>query len=376
MLNQTFQKQEQITSFPQTRPDFEIEKINPYKYKDLTNSEYQKLRHKFKLEKFACRIEGCKLLPWASLVCNSCGTIIKSGVAKFSCLSPYCRDPFCIENRKRIATAYLKSLEIKSKNLLHTIIGFEHTGKFTKEVRDKHNLAFRLITREMKKLGTPLQMVVVRDLHGKKGDVYIHYHTANLPVKDWRKFRENLFRVREKLKLKRGINFSIKFKHYRKIEGLFKYFASRIAGDFGDIKNENNYGYASIMDIEEFYDCFYKTKKVKFIGISPRAKLSILATMLNVLITECPYCHSKDLVLMGNDRIEQLGLSFKPPPPPKPPEPLKITTEKIARHICGSCFGEFDGEDMQEKHLCKFCYNNSGSRKKINDFNKQFENVN
>ncbi|GAH63582.1 unnamed protein product, partial [marine sediment metagenome] len=189
------------------------------------------------LEKFVCRVEDCPKMSWRSLVCSRCGRIVKQNIAKLTCLSPYCRDDECIKNRVRIAQAYFEALKIKSPNLLHIIFGFAYINRFTDEEKEKQARVFSLLEKEMERLGTPLHMVAVRDI--KEIDLkpltplYVHYHTANLPVKDWRKFRQNLYRAREKIIKKSGVEFSFKFKHYRNQRGLFKYFAHRVAGVFG-----------------------------------------------------------------------------------------------------------------------------------------------
>lgn len=59
---------------------------------------------------------------------------------------------------------------------------------------------------------------------------------------------------------------------------------------------------------------------------------------------------------------------LKPPDPPKFPE--KDEEDYSEEHICESCSGEFETEDMQNKTICRFCFNNSGIRRKIKEFNE------
>ena len=280
------------------------------------------------LESFAQRIESCSSMDWLSLGCNSCGKMIKPNCAKLSCLSPYCMDKECVKNRMRLSMRYFNSLKIKSKKLLHIVFGFPKVIEFNRGIREQHNKFFRMLKKEMQKLGTPLRMVVVRDLNGEKRDLYAHYHTANLPVKDWRKFRQNLFICREKIMKKMKIEFSIKFLHYRKTWSLFKYFSYRVAGLFQNSDKEK-FGYSRLMDLKEYYDCFYRSRKVKLIGLrAPSPQASILALTLDNLVDKCPHCSSKDISFKPNYLIEDV----KPPPPPflgKDNEKIKVEVVRV-----------------------------------------------
>ncbi len=274
-------------------------------------------------ETFITRIEECKSMVWTSLVCFSCGKIIKSNCAKLSCLSPYCQDEDCIKNRYRIVFAYFKSLKFYSKNLLHTIFGFPHVKKFTREIRENHYRVFRELKKEMKRLGTPLKMVICRDVNGEKGDLFVHYHTGNLPVKDWRKFRQNLYICREKIIKKTDIEFVIKFRHYRNTFKMFKYFANRVSGVFQNMEIEESFGYSKLMDIKEFYETFYNVRKIKLINLRRREAPSVLALMLDNPIEKCPDCGSNDVRLWPTDQIP----SCKGPPNPI----FKISAENLEK---------------------------------------------
>jgi len=264
-------------------------------------------------ELFASRIKGCPDMPWASLVCDDCGHVNKKSCTKLSCLSPFCQELECIKNRGKIVMAKLKSYKINSRMLLHIIFGFAHVEEFTKEVRAFHQKTIKKIQDEMKRLGTPLQMIICRDLNGKPGDLYIHYHSANLPVKDWRKFRSNLFDIQKKLGC-----FSLKFVGYRNRFSLFKYFSKRVAGVFQNACDDKDYtfGYDKLMDVREFFRSFYKIRKIKFINLSPRAKPDVLASLLDNCPKKCDKCGSKNMKIVPDDMLDDFLPTAKPYPPP------------------------------------------------------------
>jgi hypothetical protein len=263
----------------------------------------------YKLFSLAERIIDCPGMDYVSLVCPDCNRVVKLGCAKLSCLSPYCLDEECVKNRLRLSMLYFNLLKVKSKKLLHIVFGFPKCKVFSRDLRNKHSKMFSLLKKEMKKLGTPLKMIVVRDLNGSENNLYVHYHTAQLPVQDWRKFRQNLYICREKILKKNNIEFSIKFKHYRKTWSLFKYFSYRVAGLFQNSDKEK-FGYQRLMDIKEYFSCFYKSRKVKLIGMKPSPKASILALTLNNFIKVCPFCGKTHLELRPNSMINQ---EYPPP---------------------------------------------------------------
>ena len=272
-----------------------------------------------KINLFQNRLDYCAHMSWCSLICENCNEVVKHNAAKLSCLSSYCKNPECIENRIRLVKAYLASLKLYSRNLLHIVFGFEHMERFTKSTRIKHQKVFKMLQKEMLKRGTALHMVAIRDIKKCKDGLYIHYHTANLPIKDYRKFMFNLFAARDKIIKQVGIKFAIKSKQYRNIKAIFNYFANRTAGLFGNIKTNNKYGYADLMNVRTFYDDFYKARKVQLYGLKPRAKLSVLALVLNNNIRKCPFCASEDLKLIRNELLEEREAEN-----PKPPDILVI----------------------------------------------------
>lgn len=279
------------------------------------------------LSKLTSRIELCSSMPFASLVCGNCAFLVKYNCTKMSCLCPYCDERECITNRKRLGVAYLQSLGVspKTKSLIHTVFGFPRVKRFSKSIRASHMKAFNELGKIMIKLGTPLHMALGRDLNGSRGDLYVHYHSFNLPVKDWRFFRANLFRAREMIIEKFGIQFSIKFKHYRNKKSMFGYLAKRVAGVFqndGD-KESEAFGYSRLMSLKEYYEDFYKVRKFKLIGLRRGEAPSVLALLLDNFPKLCPNCQSSDLKVVKN---EDLGLDFigGPPPPLPKHEILKI----------------------------------------------------
>ncbi len=276
------------------------------------------------LEKLYYRIHSCKDLPWASVVCDNCGTVVKKDATKLSCLSPYCQDSECVKNRKRLIWAYLKSLKIYSKTMLHIIIGLPRVGRFTRDIQKVHLIKLNLMKKEMKKLGTPLQMIVGRDLNGFSGDLYVHYHCLNVPVKDWRKYWTNL----HKCGLKFG--FIVKWRHYRSKNKMYKYLAKRCAGVFqndgdGDC---DSFGYNKLMDLKEFYEDFYNTRKIRLFGIRRGVAPSILALLLDNLAVICPNCGGNHFDIVPNCDIDDKNVAVANSIPPAPP-PDDISSKKF-----------------------------------------------
>lgn len=291
--------------------------------KQKSISQYpEQTERQIKINSLANRIEYCPDSSWASIVCKDCGAIVKKSATKMSCYSPFCQDPECIKNRKRLVFTYLKGFNISSKKVLHIVFGFPHVPKFTKDIKDHHNKVFDKIKLKMKKLGTPLKMIICRDLNGSKGDLYVHYHSLNLPVKDWRKFRQNLFICQKSIG-----GFSIKFKHYRNKLRMYKYFAKRSAGVFqneGD-KDKDAFGFPKLMNLEEYFDCFYKVRKFKLIGLKPRRKTSVLALLLDNSTLKCPVCGQTHFEIIRNEDLPNPN-----PPPDLVSVPVKCEIVKFS----------------------------------------------
>ena len=277
----------------------------------------------YKVLNLAKRIINCPEMEYCSLVCTACHKVVKVGCARLSCLSPYCLDEECVKNRMRLSMVYFNGLKIKSNKMLHIVFGFPKVKKFTKDLRSEHNKMFSMLKKEMKRLGTPLRMIVVRDLNGQEGDLYVHYHTAQLPVKDWRKFRQNLYVCRDKVMKKMKMEFSFKFIGYRKTWSLFKYFSYRVSGLFQNSDKEK-FGYNRLMGIKEYYECFYRSRKVKLINLKPsRLSVSVLALTLDNLIKICPFCGSNHLKLKPNSRIQECH--------PPPDDICRISEENLKK---------------------------------------------
>ncbi len=276
---------------------------------DLSNTNIsfkERLRlilHKNKLESLAQRLENCKETGWFNLFCKDCDKLIHR--ARLSCMAPYCYNPECIRNRKRYYQKLLNKLGIKTKQMLHFVIGFPFVKRFTKKKRLKHQKVIRLFIKEMKRLGSPLMMIDVRDLNKRKNKLYVHYHCANIPhLKfDYRKYGNNLVRARENIIKKTNIQFTIKSKGFRSKTNIYRYFVNRLAGIFGDVKAKRYYGYKDMMDLKTYLYDFYGTTRItinkdlkellkKF---RASAEAHILQCMLDEDLKICPFCKSKNL---------------------------------------------------------------------------------
>ena len=258
-------------------------------------------------KKYYQTILGCKTMEWRHLRCNGCKEILKHNAAKFSCLSPFCQEPECQQNRIRLIKAYLNTLKITSHNLLHIVFGFPHVQKISSSERKRYSHVFSSLKKYFK---GKLHMIVARDIKKCDDGLYVHFHAAQLPVKDFREFRADLFRARKEIIKETGIKFTFRFKGYRNKENIYRYFSRRVAGIFGNIKKQQTYGYSDFMTIQEYFEGFYRSKKIQLIDLKPRAKLSVLAIVLVDICKKCPFCGSEDIVLVPNGEID----GEEPPP--------------------------------------------------------------
>jgi hypothetical protein len=258
-----------------------------------------KFNNKFKLERLADRLQDCKYMDWGSLVCEDCQKIIVKSAVKYSCLVRFCNEPECRINRQRIAYGYLKDLKIKSKNLLHYVLGFQHCTSYDNSLRKLHKKVLKQLSVQMEKLGTPLKSLVVFDFTGVKGNIFPHLHCVNLPVKDFRLFFSNLKICQKLISDKLKIPFTIRFKGYSKTIPVLKYFANRIAGIFGNLKDNTCYGFSNFMNLEEYFNNIYRKKTLVLVNLRTR-KRSNVPYLLDNLPKICPYCGSTHLKIIPN----------------------------------------------------------------------------
>ncbi len=261
--------------------------INPTRYFLIEGSK------KEKINKLADKIEFCPHLDWKHLVCMNCGTFAKKKIVKITCMSPFCKDSNCIINRRNLILKYFNSFHLKSKNFIHLIFGFPHVVRYDKKVRLDHQNTFRKFARYMKDLGTPLRLIKVRDVTGKKNDLYVHYHCLQLPVKNIHLFSKNLVIARKKLitqSRNKDFGFTIRNVGYRSKGALFDYFAKRLCGQFGDVKNNEGYGYPDLMNLVTYYSTFFNTKAVSLIGLRKRSAFSYVPLMVDNSPKRCENC--------------------------------------------------------------------------------------
>ncbi len=239
-------------------------------------------------------------------------------VTRLTCLSPFCQDEKCVENRIKLAQEYLKSFKIKSKNLLHIIFSFEFCDKFTDKIKNEQSRVFNLLKKKMMKKYGVFYMMLIRDINKKPNNqIHPHYHSATLPLKDWRLFRHHLFEAREEIIKETGTKFSIKFapqlkqgKLYSNQFSLFRYFANRLAGVFGDLKKQNTFGYSDVMSLETYFKTFYNKTKIRLINIRrrvPTPEACVLAMHIKAKRLKCPNCDSTNLEICLTSQL------YKPP---------------------------------------------------------------
>ncbi|MBA7678107.1 hypothetical protein ES703_86378 [subsurface metagenome] len=185
----------------------------------------------------------------------------------------------------------------------------------------------------MTSLNCGFHCVLARDPSGEPGDLYIHYHGANLPVKDNVKFARCLEIARRLVVAATGTDLSVEFIGYRTQEVIFDYLAKRLSGVLGH-KVEGNYlTYPDLMDAKEYFDCFYRQQKVWFLNLHLRVAQIGLVTLLNGKPLKCEYC--------GGTHFRLIPKTWWKPPPDKFCEScgLKVSTKdwNYQRGICVFC---------------------------------------
>jgi len=205
----------------------------------------------------------------------------------------------------------------------------------------------------MKKLGTPINALRIFDVNEKEGHYFMHYHFAQMPVKDYMQFAKNCQIAREKLERDEGLLFAVRLFGWRPKESLFGYFAKRMAGVYGDVEKGNRMFLADMFSLDEYAQGFFNVRSFVIIGKFPSRRLG---NVLNVVLSkpsECPFCHSTRLKLVPE-------YSIKPP----------------SDQLCSECELFVSPNDyFFETGLCKWCaekltpeYKLSKIREKFNNF--------
>lgn len=304
-----------------------------------------------RLEHLADRIQDCNFMEWAHLCCENCGNIVKNRAVKLSCLSAFCQNPECIRNRKRLVRNYLRDLKIKSKSLYHFVIGFRPVKKITKELRAKYRVILKSIIRDVEKTHPKLHLIIVGDINRAETGLRYHFHIGSLPVKDFRMLsvvlRKSCESVSECFKTSVGVQLI----GYSRKSAIYSYFSKRASGVFGHERDFSNFGYPDVMKLKDYFEVFYRTKKIFLHHLKCRHGVTEFIDLLDNLPEKCPYCsHKKFRIIPEN--------IFKPPP--------DLT--------CFECGLSVDARDWDySRGCCRMCGYHKSPEHKAKLFEQEFK---
>lgn len=297
------------------------------------------------------KIKSCPGMGFARWVCSDCGEIVSKESYKLTCGLRYCKNPDCVRARIRKNKIRLHNYKIFSKRLIHFEVGFPYVSRLTKQAKKVQEAVLRALTEEMKRLGTPISALRIFDIAEHEGSYFLHYHYAQMPVKDYMQFVKNTRRARLKVMEKTGQPLIIHFEGWREKRSLFSYFAKRMSGVYGDVLKNNRFNLADIISIKEYAQDFFNIRSFVIIGMQPRAKRG---NVLNIVLSkpsECPFCGCKKLLLIPEELIQ------------KPPD-----------KTCSECGLEVSPKDFSfSEAVCKWCTFKKTSKYKVMKKQEEFE---
>jgi len=298
------------------------------------------------------RIKACPYMGFAYWVCDTCGSIASPEPHRLTCSLRYCKDPNCVQARINKNIARLEDYRIYSKKLIHFEIGFPYVKRLNKQNKWLSEAIMRKFTMLMKKLGTPINALRIFDVNEKEGHYFMHYHFAQMPVKDYMQFAKNCQIAREKLEREQGLLFAVHLEGWRPKQSLFSYFAKRMAGVYGDVEKGNRMFLADMFSLNEYAQGFFNVRSFVIIGWFPSRRLG---NVLNVVLSrplECPFCHSHKLKLVPEH-------SIKPP----------------LDKLCPECGLSVSPDDYSfETGLCRWCAEKLTPEYKMSKLREKFDN--
>jgi len=320
--------------------------------------------HKRKLEALADRIESCPKLSWGHVHCRGCDIQLSKKPIKLSCLSQFCKDPECMKTRIRIRYLHFQDLNIKSKNLYSFVIGFKDipVKELTNKYRSKSCKIVKQIITEIKKIYGKFYYIAGQDQNkSENGNVRLHYHISTLPLKDFRMFVFSLDKAIKTIQDKTGDNnYAYSLSGYKKTNAVLNYLAKRTSGIFGhDRKGEQKFTYADLMNLKQFREVFFGTKRFFTNLIFRERKLSELIFMLNNIPKICPNCKTSTYKNTYFKSLEEIEADKHKPPDistnSRPEMKIEIVA-MIPKHKCLSCGQSYYLEDfVKEDGICAYC---------------------
>jgi len=219
--------------------------------------------------------------------CYSCGKVHSR---LHTCNQRYSR--CCYEERRKRNFARLMELPIKSKRLIHIVIGFKKTQseptKSHKKIMEKQ---LQTLHRRIRKtLGYAWCGIRIFDL--ADNGCYEHFHYAIIPESKFMNGRSldiDVVSIRKQLKsvtLKQSE--IIRVYGFRSKRNLFSYFSKRMAGRYGHKKNV--FYLEDIMTYVDYKLQFFNVKSCVLLGNPEGLSRSIAHPRMR-----CPYCKSFDI---------------------------------------------------------------------------------
>ena len=235
--------------------------------------------------------------------CKNCGKVHSK---TYTCNERYGR--CCYPERKKRNYARLMDLKIKSRRLIHIIIGFKKSSVLPNKIkkRDMEKNLTRLHNRIRKKLKLQFNGVRIFDL--ADNGCYEHYHYAVVPeslMMNGRSLQIDVKTIKRELKtVTHSESEVVKVVGFRNKGSLFYYFSKRISGCYGHKKK--TFFLEDVMEYQTYYTQFFNVRSLVKIGFPEGISCS------NALSPHvCPYCGSEELYLVD---ILPTGESYKPPP--------------------------------------------------------------
>ena len=242
---------------------------------------------------------------------HSCGTLLKLKYHCHECYkihTDYKRAncgirfaPCCASHRFNKSFARFNEYGIRSKKLLHVVIGFPRATGGIREQKKWLDYVTDELSRDLKKSGYRLKGFKVFDMADQDAP-YLHYHLG-LQQFMWLDYRK-LMRIRKKTIERTGQEFVVRVIGMRTRSRLYRYFSMRAAGLFGHseekfIDHETAagksdplfYGYtlADVMDVQSFQDTVMRYRAVTVLG-----RLKRLSCIVGpVSLRKCVFCGSE-----------------------------------------------------------------------------------
>lgn len=306
-------------------------------YKTINNETYDRLRRALKwlylryklvpeciefqlrVLRFNERVGHCNSKAKIRTHCRSCDLEDQNKRIVIMCQNRY--HDCCAAFRFKKAYARLCQKNIRSKRLIHAIVGFKRKAHYFRADKKNEEYVFSEFVRSLKRQGYVLKGLKIFDFQDDD-DSYTHFHLALLPVQIGSRYyynipRENLNRIhsiRKDVSQRLGTDFTFRIIGIRPKKKLFHYFAKRMAGLYGDGKKYVNYTtnrgdvaklwykftLSDRMDSEVYVGNFYRVRSLTHVS----RRLS--CTIVPVSEWKCPNCgfHKRN-VYITIDYVEQ-----------------------------------------------------------------------